>query len=391
MADRKHKITIVVEGQEIEGWIDYEITSSMIEPADSFRMTRPYSDRAWYTLRRDARIRVLIDGISILDGFIDSRKKRSKDNTMEIAGRDRCGRLVQESAPAINYEGLEMSEAIRRLAVPWFSVVTLSDARNRRLRLGKGRKVPTGSEPIVIRRTSSGGRVHPGQSRWQVIESIVSQAGLLCWASADGRELVVGRPNYTQAPQFLILLASPTGGGPPSTCKELDYEEDNGDRFSVIAVVGTGGGTVSDYGINVSSRRAMVFDNEPPGSASSGDKGWSNIDGTGRDFLYPKRLLMPERDFDSNQDAQEIAEREQARRDFRRALATAVMPGHGQFITPGAPTIFAPNTIASVLDKQMDPALDDDFLIYACTYRGDRDGAEETTLELVPRGTEIVL
>jgi prophage tail gpP-like protein len=387
---RKHKISIIVEGVEIGGWEEYEITSSMIQPGDTFTMRRPFDPDAWNVLRRDARIRVFIDGVQVLDGFLDRRKYRSREHTFEISGRDRSGRLVQESAPSINYQGLEMTEAIRRLADPWFTKVSLSDARNRSLRTGKGKKVPTGNEPIVIKRaTPAAGKVQPGQSRWAVIEEIVSQAGLICWSSADGRELVVGRPNYQQAAQFVIRVGKQGGG--ETTCKELDYEEDNGDRYSVIAVVGNGGGTTQDFGISVSSRRAMVFDNEPKGSASSGDKGWGNSDGTGRDFLYPKRLLMPERNFDANKDAQEIAEREQARRDFRRSLATATMPLHGQFSGTGSPTIFAPNTIARVVCEDFEPALDQDFLIYSCTYRGNREEGETAVLELVPRGTEIVL
>lgn len=376
---RKHKIAIVVEGQQIDGWEEYEITSSMIEPSDSFNLRRPFDPVAWNVCARDSRVRVTIDDVIILDGFIDTRKKRSKDHTMEIGGRDRAGRLVQESAPSINYGGLAIDEAIKRLASPWFTRVTLSDARNRTLRRGKGRKVTAGEEPITINiRSARGGRVHPGQSRWAVIEEIVSQAGLIAWSSADGREIFVGRPNQTQMPQFRILLAK-VGGGSQSTCLELDYEEDNGDRYSVIACVGTGGGTEEDFGENVCSRRAFVTDNDS-----------NTIDGTGRDFIYPKRLLMPERDFDQNEDASRVAGREQWRRDFKRTTATATMPFHGQFIGPTAPTIFAPNTVAFVTDEEFDPMLDDKFLIYACTYRGSRAG-ETTLLEMVPTGTAIVL
>lgn len=376
----RHVVSIVVNGRQIDGWEDYDITSSMIQPSDSFSMRRPFDPEAWNELRVDSKVRIQIDGVSVLDGFVDRRKKRSKDHSIEIGGRDRAGRLVQESAPAVNYQGLEISEAIRRLASPWFGVVTLSDARNRKLRTGKGRKVPTGNEPIVVRRRSpNGGKVQPGQSRWSVIEEIVSQAGLIAWSSADGKEIVVGRPNYSQAPQFVVRVARP-GSGAQTTCKELDYEEDCGDRYSMIAVVGSGGGTEADYGKNVTSRRGVVFDDPS-----------NRLDGTGRDFLHPKRLLMPERNFDSNNDADEIAQREQARRDFRRVTVTATMPFHGQFVSTGAPTIFAPNTIASVIDEEMEPRLDDDYLIYQCTYRGSRSDGSTTMLEMVPSGTEIVL
>ncbi len=377
---RRHTVSIVVEGKQIDGWISYEIESSMIEPADAFTLTRPWSAQAWNALPRDARVQVVIDGTTILDGIVDDRRKQTKAGTFTVNGRDRAGRLTQESAPGYAYGGVDMLEAVKRLASPWFEKVSTSDARNRALRRGKGRRVPAGDEPIVIKAKTPGrGKVQPGQTRWAVIEEIVTQAGLLCWSSADGRELVVGKPNYSQAAQFLIYNALP-GGSQKSTCKDLDYLESNGDRYSMIAVVGAGAGTAVDYGEAVSSRAGVVFDNEA-----------NKIDGTGRDFRYPKRLLMPERDLDARNDASRVAGREQWRRDFRRAVVTADMEQHGQWISTGAPTMFAPNTIARVVDEDFDPPMDQLFLIYSCKYRCDRTSGQTTALELVPVGTEIVL
>lgn len=378
---RRHRVTITCEGQEIAGWISYEVSCSMLEASDAFSMTRPWSQDAWNVLRRDARVRVFIDGVQVLDGFIDDRGKTSDhDGTkLSISGRDRAGRLVQESAPAIDYNGLEMTEAIRRLADPWFTKVSLSDARNRSVRRGKGFKVPIGNEPIIIRKIAQRGAAHPGQSRWSIIEEIVSEAGLVCWSSADGTELFVGKPISAMAPQYAIRNCKP-GSANPSTCKRLNYTESNGDRFSLIATVGSGGGTTQDFGESVSSRRAFVVDNEA-----------NTFDGTGRDFIYPKRLLMPERSFNSMIEASTVAGREQARRDFHRTKVTATMPFHGQWIGAGAPTIFAFNTIASVYDEDWDPPMDDDFLIHAVTFNADRDSGESSTLELVPDGTEVIL
>ena len=378
MTERRHKIAITIEGKEIAGWIDYEIQSSMIVAADAFSMSRPWDREAWDLCALDSKIRVSIDGVTILDGLIDRRCKRTADGVIEISGRDKVGRLVDESAPSIAYDGLEMTEAIRRLASPWFGKVVLSDARNRAVRRGKGRRVPAGTEPVVIqKRAASRGRVHPGESRWKVIEEIVSQAGLICWSSADGRELVVGRPNYAQAPQFLIVHTKP-GSSSRATCKDLQREEDNGDRYSMIVVVGAGGITANDYGDATCHRRGIVVDNE------------GTVDGTGRDFKYPKRLIMPERSYESNEEASRVAAREQARRDYRRITVTATMDHHGQYLTTGAPTLFAPNTIARVIDEELEES-EDHYLITECTYRGSRTDGEITTLSLVPTDTEILL
>lgn len=375
----KHRIEVTCEGQFVGGWSEYTIETNMIEPADAFSMRRPMDAKSWELLRRDARIRVFIDGAPVLDGFVDDRFKRTKEGTMEIAGRDRVGRLVQESAPRINYQGLDIVEAVRRLADPWFPKVSLTDARNRRLRMGKNKgRIPAGNEPIIVKRSSSGaGRVQPGTMRWAVIEEIVSQAGMMCWSSADGTELFLGRPNYNQAPTFAVYNCKP-GSPLRTTVRDLIIGESNGDRYSLIACVGTGGGTEKDFGISVSSRRAVSTDGD-------------NADGTGRDFLYPKRLLLPEKNFDSNQDAAEIALRESIRREFKRTSYSADMMYHGQWITPVGATIFAPNTVAAIHDEDFDPIYTDDALIYGCTYKRNRDDGESTLLEMIPTTTEIVL
>lgn len=378
MADvrpRRHKVTVSCNGQQIGPFKSYSIKSDMIEPSDSFTMSLRFDTRAWDTLRLDSRVQVQIDGVSVLTGFIDRKRKSTRDASIEIGGRDVAGRLVQESAPSINYSGLTMVEALRRLCTPWVDTITLSDARNRSVRRGKGRRVPAGNEPIVLNMpVPRRGRVHPGMTRWQVIEDIVSQAGYFAFVSADGRELIVGSPNHEQAPQYLFIH-----GKKQSTVKEMDLVEDIGDSFSLIAVVGTGGGDAANYGRNVTSRSSRWRDDE------------STPDGIGTHFLFPKRLMMPERDFDSNADAARVAEREAARRNFRMKTSTVTCAYHGQYLSGSTPTIFAPHTIARVIDEDFEPPFDDKYMLTSCTFAADEGSGETTQIEMVPRGTEIVL
>lgn len=374
-----HEILVSCEDEVIGGWTDVEIAKQIINPCGTFTLTRAFDTDAFDLLERDAVIRILIDGSLQMEGFIDRRQKttdRGTGSLFTITGRDKVGRIFQESAPAISYDGLEMSEAIKRLADPWFTKVTLSDARDRRLRRGKNvHKVPTGKEPIIVRASSrGGGRVEPGETRWSVIEKILEQAELICWSSADGQELFVGRPNHEQVPQYLLTVGS-------ADLVSMVFDEDNLDRFSMIAVVGTGGATDQDFGIAVSSRRAVVFD--------SGEQNLSKgHDGTGRDFIYPKRMLMPLRDFTSLDEASRIAGAEQLRRDFHRTKVSATMAGFGQAWGPGKPTLYAYNTIATVRDDEI--PYNQDHMIYGVTFKRSRTNGDTTDLELVPKGTEII-
>lgn len=377
-----HEIRIVTNGAVIGGWTGYHVDSSMITPADQFELRRPFDAQAYNLLRRDSDVQIEIDGAPIVRGFVEGRQKSSKAGTFRIWGRDRAGRLVDESAPSINYTGMTILQAFRSLADPWFGTISLSDARNRRIRVGKGKRVASGAEPTftINVRVPRRGAVHPGEKRSQIMHEIAARAGVLWWSSVDGKEIIVGKPNHNQQPQYEFVHAK-LGSTKKGNIKDLMITEDDGDRYSVILCGGVGGATPHDYGSNVTDRRGVVYDN------------FSNkIDGTGRDFIHPKRLFLPERAFESYGDAQRVAENEQKRRDYKRHLISVEAPLHGQFLENGGPaTLFAPNTVARVIDEEQDPPLDDTYLIVSCAYSSNRDQGETTTMHLVPTGTEIIL
>lgn len=372
-----HRVTIAIGNQQIDGWSEYEIDSSMVEPVDKFRITRPFDKQAWDLCKLDSKVKVAIDGTVILDGFVDGRVKHAADGTMEISGRDKAGRLVQESiAQVAGLDGLTMVDAIEKLAAPWFTDVVLSDARNRNIRRGRGHRAPAAGEPAIF--TVKGkldeehaGRVDPGETRWNVIEQLVSSVGVLCWSSADGRELVVGKPNYGQAIQYLFRHSLEQG----STVKDLVYEESVADGFALIEIHGAGAGDASNYGDDVTSYIGTAKDGPNP-------------DGTGADFQFPKRLAHFQRAIQDNAEAARAATREMTRRNFKRRHVTVSVPLHGQVVAGTIMTLFAPNTLARVIDTDLE--LDAIYLLYACKYKGSRGSGETTEIMLVPRGTEFV-
>lgn len=346
----------------------------MLTPADSFELRRGYDLESWNLLRRDSDVRVDIDRVTVLRGFLEKRSSEAREGTMTVSGRDRAGRLADEAAPSVHFSGMNLVQAFQRLASPWFSRITLSDARNRRIRVGHGKRVAGGAEPVVTInvRVPRRGNVHPGERRSQVMHEIADRAGLIWWSSADGEEIFLGKPNSEQDPTFTFVRGTPG-------VLDLRVDEDDGDRYSVIMCGGVGGATPDDYGHNVTDRRGVVYDNPS-----------NKVDGTGRDFIHPKRMFLPEKQFDSFGDAQRVARNDQIRRDYKRHVVTVEAPFHGQRQTAGGPlALFAFNTVARVIDKVRQ--IDDTYLILDCAFSSNRLQGETTTMHMVPTGTEILL
>lgn len=378
MADgtRSHRITITVGDKLIDQWTEYDISSSMVEPADTFTMSRAWTKDAWKLCKLDSRVRIAIDGAVQLDGMIDKRTRDAAAGTMTIEGRCKVGRLVQTSIPTVTgVDGLTLVDAVKKIAAPWFTNVSLSDARNRAVRRGKGGRAPAQGEPAIFNVKGKldedhAGRVDPGEMCWNLIEQLASSVSLLVWSSADGRELIIGKPNYKQDVQYQLRHSRLKG----SNVLNITTAESVRNRYALIETHGAGGGSDDDFGEGVLSHLGDAVDGP-------------NDDGTGRDFIHPKRLVMSQRAVASSAEAKRAAGREMIRRDFERRQFVVQAMLHGQRFRGDIITLFAPNTLARLIDDDLE--IDLICLIYAVRFKGSKAG-ETTELSLVPRGTEFV-
>lgn len=366
-------VSILIDGVQLVGWTSYTITpSSLLEPVGAFELVMPFNKQAWDLVETEARCQIALGGVIVLTGIIE---EADGDEQIMVRGRSLVGRLVQESAPSLRFEGLSLSQLVAKLAAPWFSSVTLSNERNRRLIRGKGRKVAAATEPLRIDPAKGGAVAEPGQMRWTVIQELLRQAGCLAWSSGDGRELVVGKPNHDQAPQWRFF--NPRAGsarGAESTVLGMKVRRSTADRYSRVIVTGSGRGTDANYGPAVAARYGEALDGP-------------DAEGVGGDFTAPKRLVIhePVRSID---EARQIARQELARRAAHATVVECSAPGHGQVVLPGLPpTIFCADTIASVEDERTGTR--GPFLVAGCTFKSDRNGGEVTDLQLLRRGVEL--
>lgn len=415
-----HEINVIAARQRVPGWKEYTISVDLLQPADNFNMQVQFRRAAWDLLPPDQLISVFVDSTKILTGFVDDRRKVSEvgaGTMIELTGRDKAGRLVDESAPLFSFGGLRVKELAERIVGigvdddPLFERVTLVNTRNRSLlRDVRARQARTIREPVdpisqafrfaanvprfavglraagprtvevpplidpgIFQGRAAPKKVTPGSSRWAVLEKFIREARLIAWSTADGTELFVGLPNYEQQAQYYFFEAATDSDNRDQTNAKITVKQSVADRYSKITAVGSARGTGTSYGRNVTKNRGTVFDNP------------DDPDGVGIAFLRRKALLITDDSIKEPRDALERAEREMLERDAGGLEVTVDVPGHSQVYAGETPTVYAVDTIARVEDG--DTGLVLDMYVTNVEFTRSREGGTRSTLRLVPRGT----
>lgn len=394
MADQvqQHNVSILVNGKVIEKWTNYGIEQDMLKPADSFHMEITNPTKEMYALcKKDSAVDVFLDGNVVMTGFIDERhldKGEESGTALYIAGRDKGGRLVDESAPVKSYKGLDVKKLMERLVQPWFPEVTFSNDINRTQLLGLNTRL----KAALAKHSSSKGhrarprhsstkavypnldfdgetrvsrkKVMPGEKRWQVIRSFLEELGLMGWSSADGKQFIVGQPDYTQDVNFnFIMPAQGERRGSAGAILSSSLRDGVTDRYSRIVALGMGAG---DFNVNCS---AQVVNG--PGK-----------DGIGKDFQFRKNLYVVDDKIRTKDEALVRAKREMAERDATGNHLQLHVRGHAQDALT-----YAMDAMASYHDNEMD--IHANYLITSAVFEHSGEAGETTMLHLVPQGTVL--
>lgn len=374
----RHKVSILIDGFEVGGWTTYSINVSMLTPSDAFSMSRPFDPYAWEICRPDSEVTVCVDGVAIITGWIDDRELTADEDSFSISGRDKVGRLVQESSPAYAFAGLSPLQLIAKIASPLFSVAVDNNERNRRIVRGKKGKLAQAGTVVVKRKKKTGSRVEPGQTKWSAIEEILKQTGEIAMSSGDGKELIVFTPATAQEPQWSFFRPAPKSARVrDGNVVSMGEKWSVGDIYSRIDVVGSGVGTANSYGVSVNARSGVAKDFA------------STLDGDGDKLQRPKKLLLTE-SVRSIAEAGEFAAREMARRMMGYLRLDVVAPMHGQRVAGGRDlTLFAVDTIAAVENEITGTR--GLFRVVELEFMSSRADGARTKLGLIPEGQEIFL
>lgn len=332
---REHDIRIEVEGQPLRPPISYSIDVDLLQPADAISITMPLDRRTWDSCPLDGVYRVFIDDTPVVSGFVDS--KLDNGDSFTIQGRDRTGRLVDESVPGagLTIRDKLLSQAVLEIVRPWYSAVTFSNAADRRLRRGRGRKVHASREPALsaAQWRAIPRKIDAGTSRQEALERILGPLQLISWGAADGETLVVSRPHFRQAPQY-SFIAHPAR----SNVKHLTFSASTQGRYRTIEVSGSGRPPGAPVPPTAPGQQRFKYVNRNKIGVATDD----------RDFLHDKRLFVIS-ETRSTEEAQRLAERTIRQGMAQARTASVIVPGHGQCVEGSLHiTLYTVDTVAHV-------------------------------------------
>lgn len=366
----------------------YDVVTDMLELADEFSLVLGFERKLWDLVRTDAEVEVHVGDSRVLTGYVGTRRLSDGKGgaTIRISGRDKGGRIVDDSAPLVTFEGLGILELTRTLVSPWFSDVVMTNAKNRQLIRGRGTTgAPTAGEPLDRGKynarsqkvTGLRRKVAPGEERAAVLTDFLEMAGMIGWSSADGRTFFIGQPNHEQAPQFRFVMPAGARRSRDAGVLDFDYADSIDERYAMIVATGASKPGESGYSSAVTKRRGEARNNP------------ASTDGSGRDFLRRKTLHITDDELADVEAARDRAELEMRIRDARGKALEIVAAGAGQrFGAAVKPSTFAIDTIAHV--EHEPSGIEGDFLITRCRFTLGKDDGQVTELSMVPRGTELV-
>lgn len=207
-------VVLIVDSRKYSGWKSIRVTRSIETLAGSFALDVSdrwaAQDKPW-PIVEESECRVEIDGISVIDGWVDKRSisASSDSRTLSYSGRDRAGALVDCSAffAEWTFKKVDVAQFAAKVAAPF----------------GIRISVQPGLELAGIPKIS----FSPGDSAFEVIRRVAGDDGVLLVSDGAGG-IVITRSGSTRATSLV------EGEGGNISTASVDYDAAN--RYSVYLV-----------------------------------------------------------------------------------------------------------------------------------------------------------
>jgi prophage tail gpP-like protein len=393
-------------GFGIDKWLSYSANSNFLTPSDGFEFTLAndaLDDTIRDALKRGEEFRIIVNGNTQAEGFIDkvtTESSRNGGTILRVEGCDKLAQVVRAGIdPRVRFSNnVTLLDILKKLFAPFGYTeenmlvsndvnrgVLQGQVRGQRLTKGGKKKGPRPVKSFTLHQT----KPYPGEGTFAFASRLTQRHGLWIWLSAIGNQLIISRPNFTQPASYHLF----DKGGPETNILHGTAREDSSQQPSCIVATGYSYGGEADR-----SHLKVIVVNEIVGLGPDGfaTPAVSKIIADNPDAcqLPPRTIFPPEairahanaqplylhdQESQTLEQLQNYARRELALRQKDSLHVTYTVPGHEQ-----NGTVWAVDAIVDVDDDAR--GIHEPLWILSRTFEKSREGTF-TRLECIRRFT----
>ncbi len=206
---------------KLDRWTSYSVNSHFLNPTDAFSFeigdeNLPPAVREALVLH--APVQLSVNAATLMTGWIDSIEIKAERNTgvvYTVNGRDRLSVAVDATCPHNLQikEGESLLQGLKRIFEPYGwgrdEDFIIDNESNRNILMGTGKLSKSKKHPHqplasqILRQCKS----HAHEGIYALASRIAQREGVWIWCTADGSQLVVGKPATStkdQEPEFAL-------------------------------------------------------------------------------------------------------------------------------------------------------------------------------------------
>ncbi len=204
---------LLIDGAEFAIWKSYAFSSHFLVPSDGGSFVLGDEDVAPDLFRRiipGRKYQLLINGKPQATGFIeivDFDGDRSSGNNITVEVRDTMGPVVDaEIDPRTHFpDKTPLSKLVEDTLQPFgFDTFFIDNEKNSNIRAGKAITRPKKPKKKLAEYPIPNSKPHHNERYFDFLSRIVQREGLWIWPTVEGSGVVVGQPDFDQAPRYQI-------------------------------------------------------------------------------------------------------------------------------------------------------------------------------------------
>lgn len=385
-------------GVVIKNFTEYEFNSHFLTPTDAFTFTigaAKLTDEMKAALVVGAKVQLKINETIQSTGYIDSieiNSDRSSGTQYHICGRDVLSPAIDSQAdPTIRFkDGQTLADILKALFKPFGwpddDSFDIANDASRNVKTGGTRRVSKKGKPLksyVVKPL----RPHGREGLFEFATRISQRFSLWIWPSADGKTLIIGRPDFEQEPIYKLFRNDDTLN---TNVLDGSVKFDITDQPTVIVAEGAGGG--GEWGR--SRLRSITANTCVCTTDTTFLEPWkkykdaNRVDGHAFEtpVAVPRNrvLYLHDDEAQTQEQLDNYVKRELALLQRKSLQVHYTVEGHGQ-MTPDGLKIWAPDTTVRVEDDI--GRLHETLWVLSRTFIKSRHGGTKTRLELIRLNT----